>query len=252
MQYKLAHIYRIPILGSFQKSFGQSLHAAFQRMLALHQMRATAEQGSLFGKTEDGRQKTGEFKVTEEEALKIFEETWIDEWYENRKQHDEHLEQGRKAVRNFWRACCERVPDVLEVEKGFILQFGQHSLKGKIDRVDRLPDLPTGQAGETVAIIDYKTGRAKEKLETEDKEQLWLYQIALENRGMKVGKLAYQYVIDWVTTEVEPLTGQKREDFLSKIEERMQAILASDFEATPDPFTCNYCDFKNICEYRKL
>ena len=45
----------------------------------------------------------------------------------------------------------------------FTLVLGVHSLKGKIDRIDTLPD-------GTVAVFDYKTGQAKEELGAEDKE----------------------------------------------------------------------------------
>ncbi len=137
------------------------------------------------------------------------------------------------------------MPEVVEIEKDFTLILGQHSLKGKIDRVDRLTD-------GSMMVLDYKTGTAKEALEAEDKEQLYLYQIALEERGLKVGRLSYVYVMDWEFREVEPLAGAARQKFLDKLEERMDEILSSSYEATPEPFTCKYCDFKNICEFRKL
>lgn len=246
LQYKFAHIYRIPILGSYQKTFGNSMHATFQRMLELHQMRQNARQTSLFGTAEgEGFVTAGGFRVTEDEALELFESSWRDEWYESPARHDEYKLLGRQAAKNFWKACAEKAPDVIEVEKDFTLLLGQHSIKGKIDRMDRLPD-------GNVAVFDYKTGKAKEKLDAEDKEQLYLYQMALEEKGIAVGRLAYIYVLDWSVMEVEPLAGKAREAFLEKLVERMDAILASDYQPTPEPFTCKFCDFKNICEYRKL
>jgi len=245
-QYKLAHIYRIPILGSHQKSFGQSIHLAFQRMLALHLTRGTAAQASLFGTEEyAGPVTEGGFRVTEDEARKIFDDAWIDEWYPDRETHDTFKSHGMHAMRHFWSACAQTPPPVIEIEKEFTLLFGQHTLKGKIDRVDR-------SEGDTVAIVDYKTGDAKEELSAEDKEQVYLYQIALENRGMHVGKLSYIFVKDWTVRDVEPLTDKKREEFMTKIGERMDAILQSDYAASPGPHTCAYCDFKNVCEFRKL
>ncbi|HEU0050687.1 MAG TPA: PD-(D/E)XK nuclease family protein, partial [Patescibacteria group bacterium] len=245
LQYKFAHVYRIPILGSYQKSFGQSVHLAFQRMLELHLLRGKSQQASLFGPVESVEMTAGGFRVTEDEALQIFEDSWIDQWYESRASHDEYKERGKKAVKNFWAACAEKAPNVLEVEKEFVLLLGQHSIKGKIDRVDRLPD-------GTVAVFDYKTGEPKEKLETEEKEQLYLYQIALEEKGMKVSRMAYVYVSVWELRDVEPLSGAEREAFLEKMEERMDAILASAYEPNPEPFTCRFCDFRNICEHKKI
>ena len=109
-------------------------------------------------------------------AMEIFDEAWMDEWYDSRTLHDEYRARGKKAIKHFLKACGESVPDVLEVEKDFTLVLGQHSLKGKIDRIDRLPD-------DRVAVFDYKTGEAKNKLAPEEKEQLHLYQIALEEKG---------------------------------------------------------------------
>jgi DNA helicase-2/ATP-dependent DNA helicase PcrA len=123
--------------------------------------------------------------------------------------------------------------------------MGKHSLKGKIDRVDRCSD-------GTVCVFDYKTGQAKDTLEAEDREQLYLYQIALENQGFVVSSLAYVYVLDWKTVSIEPLKAEKRDAFLKKMEERMEAILHSDFPPTPEPFSCRYCDFRTICEFKKL
>ncbi len=245
LQYKFAHIYRIPVLGAYQKSFGQSVHLTFQRILELHRERSRAVQGDLFATPQGPVQAGLGLRVMEEEALRIFDEAWIDEWYETRARHDEYYQKGRGAVRQFYRAYVQAVPEVLEIEKDFTLILGQHSLKGKIDRVDRLSD-------GSVMVLDYKTGTAKETLEAEDKEQLYLYQIALEERGLTVGRLSYVYVMDWEFREVEPLTGPARQKFLDKLEQRMDEILKSDYPPNPEPFTCKFCDFRNICEFRKL
>lgn len=251
MQYKFEHIYRIPKFGTYQKSFGQSIHLAMQRILELHLMRnqpTKPKQTDLFSPlpiVSPGEALEQGFRVTQEEARQIFEDAWIDEWYESRSRHDEYKQKGRVAIMHFWQACRANVPDVLEVEKDFTLILGQHSIKGKIDRIDRLDD-------GSVMVLDYKTGSTKEKLEAEDKEQLHLYQVALEERGIKVGRMAYIYVLDWQMREVEPLVGAKREAFLEKLTGVMDSILLSDFKATPEPNVCRFCDFRHICEFRKL
>jgi DNA helicase-2/ATP-dependent DNA helicase PcrA len=246
LQYKFEHIYRIPKFGTYQKSFGQSVHNAYQRILELHQFRGQTQQGNLFGEAIEPFETTaGGFRIALDEAEKIYDECWIDEWYESRERHDEYFEKGKQAVKNFWQEYAVKAPDIFGIELDFTLVLGSHSLKGKIDRIDNLPD-------GTCAVFDYKTGRAKEELETEDKEQLHLYQVALEEKGIKVSRLAYIYVLDWVITDVDLLKAEKREAFLGKVSERMEAITLSDFKPTPEPFTCKYCDFKNICEFKKL
>lgn len=243
LQYKFEHIYRIPKFGSFNKSFGQSVHLALQRIMDLHRARTEGMQASLFEARPDAPGNSG-IRVSDEEAMEIYEDAWIDEWFESRDQHDEYKEKGKVAVRNLLTAYKDEPPGIKYVERPFTLVLGRHSIKGKVDRIDALPD-------GSFAIYDYKTGRAKEELETDDKEQLYLYQIALEEQGMKVSKLAYVYALDWVITEAPVLTDKKREAFLEKIMDRMEAILQSDFEATPQEFVCRFCDFRNICEYKK-
>ncbi len=242
LQYKLEHIYRIPKLGKYQKSFGQSVHRAFQNILGLHHQRTAERQVSLF---EANTTPPSGFSVSVDEGIELLREAWDDQWYPNRETHDEYVAHGKQAVRNFIRECEARLPQVYAVEKPFTLILGPHSIKGQIDRIDRLPD-------GTVRVLDYKTGKAKEELEAEEKEQLHLYQLALEGQGLTVSSLAYVYVLDWVVTEVDPLTGPKRQAFLDKLQGRMDAILVSDFAPTPDRFTCKYCDFNKICEFRKL
>jgi DNA helicase-2/ATP-dependent DNA helicase PcrA len=247
LQYKFAHIYRIPILGSFQKSFGQSVHLTLQRILQLHLERGKAQQGDLFGSGPSGAAPQEGFRVLKQEADELYREAWIDEWYPDRAKHDEYWKVGQDAVRAFWQACFMTPPEVNALEAPFDWRIGEHSLKGKIDRMDTLPDA-------SVVVWDYKTGepKATEDLEAEDKEQLRIYQLALEEKGVKVSKLAYVYVRTMDIAEVDLLEGEEKIAFREKLLERMNAILASKFEPTPSPFVCRYCDFRNICDARKL
>ncbi len=244
LQYKYSHIYRIPTLGSYQRSFGQSIHLTFQKIFQLHQARTAAKQGSLFD-VAPANVPEGGWAVSMEEAELIYADTWIDEWYPTRETHDEYHAKGAVAVRSCMEAWMVRPPEPLEIEKEFLLQIGGHSIKGKIDRVDKNGD-------GTVSIFDYKTGEPKDTLEAEDKEQLYLYQLALEGRGFKVSCMKYIYVLDHQEREVDLLEEEKKEQFLTKMAERMDAILTSDFEATPESFVCKYCDFRNVCPFRKL
>jgi len=60
------------------------------------------------------------------------------------------------------------------LEKSFVYKLGDYPIKGTIDRVDKLAD-------GTVEVIDYKTGKIKDKLDKRNKRQLMIYQLALEN-----------------------------------------------------------------------
>lgn len=248
LQYKFAHMYKIPILGSFQKSFGQSIHLAFHSILQLHLERGKAQQGSLFAAVETAPVTAGKgLRVTLEEAMTLFESAWIDEWYETRQLHDRFKQEGREAVKRMYDAWSEYPPNVAFLEQPFEWRIGERSLKGAVDRIDELP-------GGGYAIYDYKTGEGKtgDDLETGDKEQLWIYQMAMEERGLPIKKLAYIYVRTGQQAEVELVQGEKRDAFRKDIEGRMEQILLSHFMPSPSPFICRYCDFRQICEHRKL
>ena len=99
-----------------------------------------------------------------------------------------------------------------------------------------------------MVIIDYKTGQSKDKLDFEAKEQLLIYQIAAEEvLHLKPKQLAYYYLDDgkfasFLGSESDL---QKQKD---KIIEEAEKIKNSEFGATPG-WQCQYCDFKDICDF---
>lgn len=249
LQYKFAHVYKIPILGSFQKSFGNCIHLTFEDVLKLHIERGMSRQGDLFGISPSVAPVAAGFRVTTEEALEIYEKRWAenDDWYETKGRYEEYRSKGREAVKTMMDAWTREPPDVAYIERGFEWSVGEHSLRGKIDRIDRLPD-------GAFAIVDYKTGSPKteDTVERKDKEQLWIYQLAMEDMGLSVTRLTYVYVLTGDRLDVDILQGAEREAFRESVQARMKEILASRFDPTPSPFICRYCDFRNICEFKKL
>ena len=73
----------------------------------------------------------------------------------DRYQYELYLRQGMEQLRQFLE--CARsapAPEVLETERQFEMQVGAAKVTGRVDRIDS-----TGP--ETVAIVDYKTGKPK-------------------------------------------------------------------------------------------
>ena len=128
--------------------------------------------------------------------------------------------------------------DGLALELAFNLKIGGNTIIGKIDRID---DLGNGK----VQIIDYKTGTSKDKPE---KEQLFIYQMAAQEiLNLKPELLSYYYlddgkILSFLGTEKE-LEQQKE-----KVLEQIEKIKNSEFEPTPG-WQCQYCDFKDICDF---
>lgn len=229
LQYKFAHVIKVPSLGKGTQSFGKTMHAALEWFV-----------GEV--SKPDGLPK-GQLPVTLEQLLAKYEECWLDDWYESREEKEKFRENGRAALRRFYDRCLSERPRALWLEQSFSLKFGEFVIKGAIDRVDEVDG--------GVAIIDYKTGKPKleEDLKLEDKKQLLLYQIAVERLfGKKPQRLTFEYLQDG--SSVNFLGTEKQ---LAKVEaeaeETIAAITARDFGPTPGRH-CKNCDFREICEFR--
>ncbi|MDD5527446.1 MAG: ATP-dependent DNA helicase [Patescibacteria group bacterium] len=248
-QYRFDNILRVPKRGNYQMSFGKTMHSTLQKILETVKQAGEKKQDSLFCHPEPNRP-GGEAEgfISLEECLKIYDESWIDEWYENEAKRKEYRDKGKEIVKAFFEEHKNNWPKVLFLERGFQLRLkvdGEGiTIAGKIDRIDELPD---GK----LKIVDYKTGKPKEKLEFNEKAQLLIYQQAVKELfRQEVGALAYSYLND--NSEIEFLGKEK--DFAKldeKISETIRSIRKGEFPSTPGQ-QCKYCDYSGICEYRKL
>ena len=224
LQYEFAHIFKIPIRGRASFSYGKALHNTLFEFVK----RAIKE------------------KLNFKDLLSIYKKEWVDEWYDSGEQKKEYFEAGKKSLKVFYNDFLKKCPEIFLIngkpalEQDFNIKIGGHTLIGKIDRID--------MAGGGVEIIDYKTGKAREKLDTGNKDQLLIYQIAAQEVfEQNPEKLTYYYI-----------DGNKRVSFLGtkediekekkKIVSQIEEIKKADFSPTPG-WQCKSCDFKNICEY---
>ena len=171
--------------------------------------------------------------VSLEELLKLYEGAWIDDWYQNKGQKEEYFKLGKEILRNFYNSRYLEESMPVYLEKMFSLRLGNYTLVGKIDRLDRFKN--------GLKIIDYKTGRPKEKLEAEDKEQLLIYQMAARSLfNEPVTELAYYYLENG--TQV-PFLGSDKE--IAKLEEKIAGTIAriKNFDFNGFMATHGQCDF---------
>ena len=232
LQYKFAHILKIPIKGKAVFSFGKTMHDVLFEFV-----RQTKEsRQDLFGSVQKQN-------ISFDELLEIYQKKWIDDWYEDKNQKENYYKLGKKCLKKFYQDFYKDKPKVLALEQNFKLKIaGKGAINhaptiiGRIDRIDK------------TEIIDYKTGKPKEKLESADKEQLLIYQIAAEEAlGLKPKKMTYYFLEDSrklsFLGSLNELKKQKE-----KISSQIQAIKKSNFSPTPG-WQCQFCDFKEICEF---
>ena len=225
LQYKFAHVFRIPIVGRYQMSYGKSLHAALEQFFRQWIENAIMPERSVL-----------------EQALK---DTWIDAWYPNRRAHDEHRATTERVLAAYYLLLKKEPVTPLAVEKTFSIRLGNAIIRGSIDRVDRTP--------EGLHLIDYKTGSPKTKAQIvrAQKDQLYLYQLAASKLfDEPVARLSFCYLED--TSCVSFLGTPKDLDTLqTSIESMMASVQSRSFDPTPGRH-CQSCDFAEICEFREL
>ena len=226
LQYKFGFILKVPTRGKAVFSFGKTMHNTLDEFLKLA---SESKKNIVFKKLE-----------------KLYEKNWIDEWYENKKQKDEYYNNGKRIIKDFYSQFIKNKPEISKIngspalEMPFNLKIGGYTLYGVIDRIDKMAD--------GVMIIDYKTGQSKDKLDFEAKEQLLIYQIAAQEvLHLKPRQLAYYYLDDG---KLASFLGSDRdlENQKAKIIDEIEKIKNSEFAPTPG-WQCQYCDFKDICDF---
>jgi DNA helicase-2/ATP-dependent DNA helicase PcrA len=126
------------------------------------------------------------------------------------------------------------------LEKAFQFSMGPHVLRGRVDRVDRLPD-----GG--YELIDYKTGRPKTVTQLREDIQLSLYAVgAREAWHLDSSRQAYLYVLDDEKVEV-PADDIDPAWITDTVFEVADGILGQGFEPTPSYAACSMCDYRIAC-----
>ena len=130
--------------------------------------------------------------------------------------------------------------DVLYQEKKFELPLDNDVIvTGRIDQINRI-------SGKKVEIIDYKTGKAKEKKAAAKDLQLGIYALAAE----EILELDPARLVLYSLTSNEAVESTRDSKALKetreKIAEVADRIRARDFPAKPG-FGCKFCDYRPIC-----
>jgi DNA helicase-2/ATP-dependent DNA helicase PcrA len=216
LKYKFARVLRIPQEPTIHQRFGILVHQVLERF---HAGQTGGSQSELLGLLDAGWRRSG-FGDSEEERQLYGKAAAALVRYHDRFQSEES--------------------EPIWFEKAFAFKVGPHLLRGRVDRVDRLP---TGE----YELIDYKTGRPKSAAQLDEDVQLSVYAVgAAEAWKLDASRQAYYYLLD--DQKVALSRGEGDRDWILEVtNEVAEGILSQGFEPTPSLAACAVCDYRLVC-----
>jgi len=236
-KYRYAFVLQVPKRGSHVLSYGSSIHKTLQNFFQLIQ----------------ARQANKDELPTLEDLLTIYDTSFIDDWYPSKKSRQEYYQKGKSALLVWHQKTMKNLPNVLKLEQVFNLKVDEFVINGAIDRIDQIGVDPETKKP-LVKIVDYKTGKVKEKFEKDDRYQLLIYSLAVKDPNIldgEVKELEYYFFDENESRTMAP-TEKDAAATLEWVRETVGNIQQGNFRATPNKFICDFCDYKEICEFRVI
>jgi RecB family exonuclease len=215
LRYKFGRVLRIPTEQTLGQRFGIVVHQVLERYHSAQEQTL----GLMMELLEAAWRRAGLGEDEQERRL------WV---------------QGRAALVRYHERLSEEPSRALWFERSFAFDLGPHRVRGRVDRVDALPD-------GSYELIDYKTGHSRTAAELRDDIQLSLYAIAArEAWQLESSRQSYYYLLDDRRVAVPRAEGG--EEWVREAVLRVgEGILAQDFEPTPSPAVCRLCDYRIVC-----
>ncbi|MFI5026711.1 MAG: PD-(D/E)XK nuclease family protein [Solirubrobacterales bacterium] len=216
LKYKFARVFGIPQEPTINQRFGILIHNVLERF------HKEGGEGGL------------------ERLMELFQAGWRRTGFGTSDDELQFRDRALEAMRLYWEREQEGEGEPIWLERKFDIRIGPHHVRGRVDRVDRLPD-------GSHELIDYKTGERKSEAELESDLQLALYRLAArEAWDLEVGSGSYYYVLD-----ADKVAAPIRPDDAERVERTVLAVGegvgGQDFEPRPSPTTCGWCDYRLVC-----
>ena len=230
LKYKFARVFAIPEEPTINQRFGILIHRVLERFHA-EELEADRPEGAG-----DEGERTGL-----ERLLRLFEAGWYRAGFGSSDDELQFRDRAVAALTRYWERHTHSAASPVWLERGFAFELGPHQLRGRIDRVDRLPD-----GG--YELIDYKTGEPKKgAAELAEDLQLALYRLgAKEAWKVEAEGGSYWYVLADEKVPV-PSAPDDRERVERTVLQVAEGIEGQDFEPRPSYEVCSWCDYRLIC-----
>jgi DNA helicase-2/ATP-dependent DNA helicase PcrA len=228
LKYKFSRVFAIPQEPTINQRFGILIHQVLERFHA-EELRGSSAMG-------EGAPRPGSL----DRLLALFEAGWRRAGFGASDDELQYRDRAVAALTRYHQRHTGSDASPVWLERGFSFQIGPHQLRGRVDRVDRLPD-----GG--YELIDYKTGDPKGVSELAENVQLALYRIGASQAWEIDARLgSYWYVLEDERVPV-PAAPDDAERVERTVLEVAGGIEGQDFEPRPSYEICSWCDYRLIC-----
>lgn len=178
------------------------------------------------------------------ELLSYYDDCWMGAGYASAGEQMEWYLKGKRMLETYAQREYERKTIVDSTEREFIFQEGEWTLRGKIDRIDKLPD-------GSWEVIDYKTGAdADVTAAVTDSLQMGIYAVGARRAwNMQRGKATF-YFVAFDQVQSAPFEAFDERKIIDTFIETGKKIVAQDF--SPNCANCPNCLFKDRCDQAVL
>lgn len=222
LQYRYRYVIGLPTPAHHLLSFGSAMHAAVAAYHSAEMRDQPLDEVGL------------------EAALRT---AWRPEGFLSREHEDARFASGLAALRRFRaeRLAAEARPPIA-VELPFAVLIDGDRIRGRYDRVDEEP--------EGLVVTDYKTSDVRElgsaTQRARDSLQLAVYALAQAATGRQPAAVQLHFLDSGVVGRVAPQP-EALERARATISAVGAGVRAAAFAATPGPFACGHCPYRQIC-----
>ncbi len=175
----------------------------------------------------------------EETVIAVFLDEFSKAKIDEPLQRELYENDGREQLTAFLRSSLAHPEgEVLLTEHKFTIEISGARVRGRLDRLDRLPN------GE-VAVIDFKTGRAKTQEDADKSLQLSIYALAAQHLNYIPASLVFINTQNGVAVASHRSPAELR-NAAAKVAEIAAKIAAGEFEPRPNG-GCAKCSYNAIC-----
>lgn len=224
LKFKLSSILHVPEAARTYFDVGTAVHAVAEHLTNLE---------------------TEGTKPTEELAFELLAKEWSSSAFQSETEERQKKGEAKEMLKTYLRWHSQNENKPVAVEQKFQVEFARVPFIGSIDRIEQMP------SGE-LEIVDFKTGYAKESSRSlREYPQMNIYALGVEKVFEQLPKRASLFYVKHDKIVSYDVASAQVAKVKEDIEQKVNAILAEKFDATPSFKACKNCSYWDLCEFKE-